>query len=134
MEVQNDIRWKQRFSNFKKTICLLQNALNIEAPDVVQRAGIIRFFEMSFELAWKTTKDFLNNEGFQEINSPRSVIKNAFQLGIIEDGENWMKCLESRNKMTLIYDEETSVSIENSIRNTYVKLLSDLVAFYEKHL
>jgi hypothetical protein len=30
----------------------LEDALQIPNPDIVQKAGIIQFFEMSFELAW----------------------------------------------------------------------------------
>ncbi len=46
-----DIRWKQRFQNFTKALNYLELALNIENPDIVQKAGIIQFFEKGFELA-----------------------------------------------------------------------------------
>ncbi len=45
------IRWKQRFQNFTKALNYLELALNIENPDIVQKAGIIQFFEKGFELA-----------------------------------------------------------------------------------
>ena len=56
---KEDIRWKQRFQNFEKTLNYLEDALNIEKPDIIQKAGTIQFFEMTFELAWNTMKDFL---------------------------------------------------------------------------
>ena len=40
-----DIRYKQRFENFKKAFLLLQSALEIEDPSVVEKAGAIQFFE-----------------------------------------------------------------------------------------
>ncbi len=46
-----DIRWKQRFQNFTKALNYLELALNIEKPNIVQKAGIIQFFEKGFELA-----------------------------------------------------------------------------------
>ena len=46
-----DILWKQRFSNFTKALNLLENALKIEQPDIVQKAGIVQFFEMCSELS-----------------------------------------------------------------------------------
>jgi hypothetical protein len=32
---RDDIRWKQRFRNFNKSLVLLESALKIEQPDVV---------------------------------------------------------------------------------------------------
>lgn len=130
----SDIRWKQRFSNLKKAFDGLSQALAIDNPDIVQRAGIIQFFEMSFELSWKTIKDYLEYNGFEEQNSPRTVLKTAFQANIIIDGHNWIKCLESRNLMSNIYDEETSNLVEANIRNIYYFLLKDLVTFFEKNM
>ncbi|WPR75004.1 hypothetical protein [Algoriphagus sp. NG3] len=43
---KDNIRWKQRFSNFNKAMNHLENALQIENPDIVQKAGIIQFFEI----------------------------------------------------------------------------------------
>lgn len=60
-----DIRWQQRFQNFEKALRGLEEALAIEQPDVVQRAGLIQFFEITFELAWKLLKDYLEAEGLR---------------------------------------------------------------------
>jgi nucleotidyltransferase substrate binding protein (TIGR01987 family) len=75
-----DIRWKQRFSNFIKALNLLENAIKIEQPDVVQKAGIVQFFEMCSELSWKVMKDYVEEQGFNEISTPRNAIKKAFEI------------------------------------------------------
>ena len=80
-----DIRWIQRFTNFSKAMNHLENALQIPNPDMVQKAGIIQFFEMSFELAWNMVKDYLEEQGFVEIKSPRSALKKAFEMNILEN-------------------------------------------------
>lgn len=54
-----DIRWQQPLKNFNKAMLHLEGALKIEQPDMVQKVGIIQLFEMSFELAWKLLKDYL---------------------------------------------------------------------------
>ena len=82
----DDIRWKQRFQNFEKAMTHLEFAMKIKDPDIIQKAGMIQFFEMSYELAWNTVKDFLESQGFYEINSPRSALKKAFETGLISDG------------------------------------------------
>ena len=81
-----DIRWKQRFRNFKKAMGYLEDALDIENPDKVQKAGLIQFFEISFELAWKVMRDYLEDQGLIELKYPREVIKTAFKSELIEVG------------------------------------------------
>lgn len=84
------IRWQQRFRQFEKAFALLQAAIAINKPSVVERAGLIQFFEMAFDLAWKLLKDFEEAEGFS-VKSPRDAIKQAFQAGIINQGHSgWM--------------------------------------------
>ena len=57
--MNKNIRWQQRFSNFEKSFSQLNKAIKIKTPSDTERAGLIQFFEISFELAWKTLKDFL---------------------------------------------------------------------------
>ena len=80
----DDVRWKQRLQNFGKAFNHLKSAIQINNPDIVQKAGIIQFFEMSFELAWNTMKDYLQDQGYPDIKSPKESIKKAFEIGFIE--------------------------------------------------
>ncbi|MEJ7684905.1 MAG: nucleotidyltransferase substrate binding protein [Segetibacter sp.] len=74
-----DIRWKQRFQNFERSLQYLEQALKIQQPDIIQKAGLIQFFERSFELAWNVVKDYLEEQGFIEIKSPRSALKKVLK-------------------------------------------------------
>ena len=76
--MQEDVRWLQRYQNFSNALKHLEAALAIQNPDYAQKAGIVQFFEMSYELAWKTLKDYLEYQGFLDFDSPRAVIKKAF--------------------------------------------------------
>lgn len=122
----NEVRWKQRFQNFERALKYLEQAINISQPDIIQKAGLIQFFEMSFELAWNVIKDYLEEQGFIEIKSPRSALKKAFETGLIEDGHAWMQLLEDRNITSHAYDEETVNMIETLIRQKYYPLLKQL--------
>jgi nucleotidyltransferase substrate binding protein (TIGR01987 family) len=124
MEPQ-DIRWRQRFSQFEKAFFLLQDAIKIANPSVVERAGLIQFFEMAFELGWKLLKDFQEAEGFT-IKSPRDAIKQAFQTNIISLGHDWMDALEDRNLTTHTYNENTAIAVEQKIRTQYFPCLRQL--------
>jgi nucleotidyltransferase substrate binding protein (TIGR01987 family) len=121
-----DIRWQQRQQNFDHALHYLGEALAIPEPDVTQRAGIIQFFEMSFELAWKMVKDYLEQEGFVELNSPRGVLKKGFEVGLVHDGQGWLEILRDRNLMAHTYDEATAVWVEKLIRESYYPLLVSL--------
>lgn len=129
-----DIRWKQRFQNFEKSFKLMESALQITNPDIIQRAGIIQFFEMTLELAWNTLKDFLEEQGFIDVNSPRNAIKKAFEINLINDGHNWLKALEDRNLMSHTYNEEIAIEIETLIRNKYYPLLKMLSSTLKQRL
>jgi len=78
--MNKEIRWKQRFVNFDKAFQALERTVAIENPSEAERGGLIQFFEMAFELSWKTLKDYLEAGGFQ-VKSPRDVLKQAFQSG-----------------------------------------------------
>jgi nucleotidyltransferase substrate binding protein (TIGR01987 family) len=121
-----DIRWKQRFQNFAKAIGYLEEALEIENPDLLQKAGIIQFFEMSYELAWNTLKDYLEEQGFTDVKSPRNAIKKAFEVGLIEDGHTWMDLLLDRNLTAHTYDEKKATEVEELIHGKYFPVLIHL--------
>ena len=128
-----DIRWKQRFQQFESAYALLQQALAISAPSVVERAGVVHFFEISFELGWKLLKDYLEAEGFSPIG-PRDAIKQAFQSGLIEDGHGWMQALSDRNLTTHTYNEKTAVEVDGKIRSAYAPLLFALHAAFRERV
>ena len=126
MIVKNkDIRWKQRFQNFDKAYLLLERTLKIENPSEAEKGGVIQFYEMAFELAWKLMKDYLDEQGFT-IRSPREAIKQAFQSGIIEDGHVWIDALVDRNLITHTYDENIATEVVSKIRMVYFPALSQL--------
>ncbi|MFT4155050.1 nucleotidyltransferase substrate binding protein [Parafilimonas sp.] len=121
-----DIRWRQRFGNFEKALNHLTNALQIDAPDIIQKAGIIQFFEMSYELAWNMLKDYLEDQGFTDVKTPRASIKKAFETGLIADGHIWMELLLDRNLTAHTYDEQKAAEVEKLIHNKYYPLLKQL--------
>lgn len=128
--MKQDIRWHQRLQNFSRANTLLQDSLNVSQPSTLERAGIIQFYEMAFELAWKTLKDYLQEQGF-EITSPRQALKQGFQSNIIENGHLWIKALEDRNLTVHTYDEAKAMSVEEDIRKSYAPLLLTLEIYFK---
>ncbi len=105
-----DVRWLQRFDNFKKAFSNLKSAVGLSKErDLtdLERQGMVQAFEFSFELAWKLIKDYL--EYMQvEAKFPKDVIKKGFQYDLVDDGDIWMDMLQKRNLMAHTYDEVTA--------------------------
>ncbi|MEL7144363.1 MAG: nucleotidyltransferase substrate binding protein [Cyanobacteria bacterium J06573_11] len=120
-----DIRWIQRYANFESAFLLLNEALRIKDPSVVERAGLIQFFEMAFELSWKIMKDYKQAEGVKA-RTPREVLKQAFQIGLIKDGHTWLDALDDRNLTAHTYKEDVAKTVENRVRERYYGIIATL--------
>lgn len=128
------IRWKQRFQNFEKAFSQFQNAVQqIDKLSVLEKEGLIQRFEYTFELAWKTLKDFLESENV-EAKFPREVIKKGFQYEIISNGDVWMEMLENRNLMTHTYDEEIFESAVSLIVHSFYSEIEQLFLFFQNEI
>ena len=116
-------RFEERKEDLKKAATKLNEALNGEASEL-EIDGTLHRFEFTFELAWKTMKDYLEYQGIVEsIGSPREIIKLSFKHNLIDDGEKWIEMMLARNSLAHIYDEQTSRIIYINIKNNYVELL-----------
>jgi nucleotidyltransferase substrate binding protein (TIGR01987 family) len=131
--MEDDIRWIQRFSNFERAFLLLKEALKIEHPSIVERAGLIQFFEMAFELSWKLLKDYEETEGFI-VKTPREAIKQAFQSGLISNGHEWIDALQDRNLTAHTYNQETAIAVEAKIRDKYFQLLLEIYEYFQNKI
>jgi nucleotidyltransferase substrate binding protein (TIGR01987 family) len=124
-------RWQERFSNFKKSFALLQEISSIDSPSEAEELGFIKSFEMCFELAWKTLKDYLNYQG-QIINSPRDVIKQASQDLLINNVDLWLEALLSRNETNDVYVKGVADRVSTAIKEEYLELLKQFCSNFLK--
>lgn len=126
-----DIRWKQRYANYKKAVFQLTEFVEKPELNKFETQGLIQCFEYTFELAWKTVKDYLEAQGFS-VKSPRQTIQVAFQTELISDGHVWIDALEKRNLMAHTYDEGITREAERLIRDQYYFVLKALQDELEK--
>lgn len=125
-EENKDIRWKQRFANYTKAFHQLEKYTAREKLNELEAQGLIKSFEYTYELAWKTLQDLLKEKGYKNIAGPKPVIEQSFQDGYITDGESWMRMLNSRNLTSHTYDHETANEIIEKIKTEYLDLFRDL--------
>lgn len=129
----NDIRYLQRFENFEKSFLLLKSGLDIDTPTIVEKAGVIQFFETTFELSWKLMKDYLEYLGYN-IKSPRDSIKIAFQIELIKNGSSWLEALMDRNLTVHTYDETIANEVYEKIKENYSILLEELFVKFKDEI
>lgn len=131
LEINNqDVRWKQRFQNYEKAFKRLERAIDVVKripDDDLLQSGLVQTYEYTFELAWKTLKDYLEQEGFLP-HSPRETIRQGFQSGYIANAEDWLQALADRNLTTHLYDDEVIARVLKDIFERYFFILQD---FYQ---
>ena len=120
-----DIRWQQRFENWTKAHTHYEELCQKDSLNWIEQTALIKVFEILFELSWKTLKDYLQEEGLTP-RSPRETIKQAYQTGLVKEGETWLDALEKRNLLTHRYDEEFANYVTGILLNHYPPLFRDL--------
>jgi nucleotidyltransferase substrate binding protein (TIGR01987 family) len=119
-----DLRWIQRFDNFKRAFARLAQAAALAKQrelSELEEQGLIQAFEFTHELAWNTLKDFLESRGTTvKLYGSKDATREAFAAGLIENGETWMKMIEHRNETSHTYNEKTADAIAEAILARYV--------------
>jgi nucleotidyltransferase substrate binding protein (TIGR01987 family) len=130
-----DVRWKQRFQNFDRAYRLLAEALK-NGPDalsILEKEGVVQRFEFTFELAWKTLKNYMQDGGLTlALILPRNVIKEAFAAGLLPDGQVWIDMMDHRNKLSHTYSAIVFERAVEAIASIYLPALRVLHADFEK--
>lgn len=128
-EIEKDgVIWMERalhkIQQFAQALERLQEALSDSASSTstVMRDGVIQRFEFTAELAWKSCRELLLEEGFVNIDSPKAVMRQALASGLIADGDGWFSLLQARNVTSHMYSEEQAAVIYQNIRQTYLPL------------
>ncbi|MDZ4708970.1 MAG: HI0074 family nucleotidyltransferase substrate-binding subunit [Saprospiraceae bacterium] len=128
-----EYKWKQRLTYFGEAIEKLQAAESKKDLTFIETAGVIKIYEFTFELAWKTIRDFLEEKKV-DIIFPRDVIKAAFHYELINDGEIWMDMLEKRKFMNKTFNVKNAQIAYNLIINDYFKELYDVFMKLKKEV
>lgn len=128
-------KFDEKLEKFSEAVNRLEEALEEYDKYGISssRDGVIQRFEFCTELAWKSTREFLISEGYVDLNSPKSVMKQAYTDGIISDEKTWLELLYSRNLTSHIYDEHTASDIYTNIKEKYSLLFKQLLATLSQH-
>ncbi|MCL2197475.1 MAG: nucleotidyltransferase substrate binding protein [Defluviitaleaceae bacterium] len=135
-----DIRWLQRFQNFKRAFELLRKPLKnteVEQLSDLEQEGLIQRFEYTYELTWKVFKDYLEYSGTTITEAtPRKIIKECAALGIFDEaginGDTYLNMLLTRNELSHVYDSAIFLDSLKKIKNSYLHELEKQYQFFLK--
>lgn len=129
------IRWQQRLANYRRTFAQLSSAVDLaNTRDLsdLERQGLIQAFEFTHELAWNVMKDYFAYQGNTAITGSRDAIREAFQKGLVEDGEGWMEMIGSRNQTAHAYNEKVAAEIAGRVIDRYRALFQTFLERMEQ--
>ncbi|MBI5356162.1 nucleotidyltransferase substrate binding protein [Candidatus Collierbacteria bacterium] len=122
--------YTDRLVELKTALSRLEEALK-EVKNQLDKDGAIQRFEFVFELTWKTLKDFAEDKGRMEANSPKGAFRVAADLGVIGDPQPWFEFLKSRNDSSHLYNEESANRVFSQLPD-FVSAMKDLIVSLDK--
>lgn len=122
-------RQESKLLNFQKAFDRLQEAVPEyeKTKSETVRDGVIQRFEFTAELAWKVVREYLLEQGYSDINSPKAVMRTAYTDGLIDDQEAWISLLNDRNVTSHIYDDGQASAVYGRISALYLGLFQNLL-------
>lgn len=129
MTKQQNIRWLQRFDNYKKAFKQLELGVELATErdlSSLEKEGLIQRFEYSQELAWQTIKDFYEYLGESGIQGSRDAFQLAAKRGLISNAAVLMASIKSRNQAVHTYNEETANEIFYAVTEEYYQVFLEL--------
>ena len=122
-------KWHERLAAYKNAIGRLTEVVNLHKQRMLnqfERDSLIKRFEFTYEMAWKLMMSYEKENGITEILGSKDVIRQAFKLSIISNGEAWLEMVDTRNKTSHLYDEEMATDVIDEIIYTYYPLFIEL--------
>lgn len=124
----DDIRWLQRLSNYRRALAQLTKFIDKGELNELEQQGLIQAFEFTHELAWNVMKDYFEYQGNSAITGSRDATREAFQKNLLQDGETWMSMIKSRNQSSHTYNKETADQIAGLVVDSYFSLFQAFAA------
>ncbi|MDF1554874.1 MAG: nucleotidyltransferase substrate binding protein [Deferrisomatales bacterium] len=124
-----DIRWRQRLNNYRKALAQLELAVDLSRQRPLtnlETQGIIQGFEFTHELAWNLMRDYFLFQGTGSIMGSRDATREAFEKGMVTDGETWMEMIRSRNQTLHTYNQAVAEEICEKVISRYFPLFKAL--------
>ena len=115
---------------FKKALGRFEEILQEKKTEIVRDSAILRF-EFTFDVAWKTLKEYLENKKDIICKSPSDCFRSAYQQGIIRYNNIWIQMTKSRNAAVHTYKEALAKALYKKLPG-YLKMFQELAESLKK--
>ncbi len=122
-------KWIERLAIFKNAIVRLSEVIEISRQRTLnsfEKDSLIKRFEFTYEMAWKLMMSYEKENGITELLGSKDVVRKAFAMSLIDNGEAWLEMIDDRNKTSHLYDEDMAIDMIDDIIYTYYPLFLDL--------
>ncbi len=129
----SDDQLRYRLDNLGQALTRLEEAMAVPVdPQNFMLDTVIKRFEFTFELFWKTLRLTLIREGIQA-GTPREALKQGVAVGWLADEQLWLEMLRSRNETSHTYNEARARAVYERIK-TFLPALRQGYAFFVSRL
>lgn len=119
----------KKYENFCAALKNLNDIFSYEEPySNVVLTGLVALYEICFEQSWKLMKEILEENGVAEARteSPRQILKSAYQAGLLKEEGLWMEALAARNNVAHAYQQAVALDIVRQTKKMYFSMFADL--------
>jgi len=124
----------ESYETFKKAFNKLKEFIETDNGSDKDRAAIIHLYRHTFELWWKSFQKYLQEYETVTETGPGATIRNSFQFGIIEEGQDYMDLLRDRNLIAHTYKEDIAKEIHGRIITKHINTLLKFIEKFNKKL
>lgn len=114
----------KHLSDLKNAVSRFEESLHQPKTDITRDSSVLRF-ELSYEMAWKTMRDYLKSQG-SLYNTPKETIRAAFKANLIDYDEDWITMVNDRNVAAHLYAEPIADNLYQKLPK-YLQLFKKLI-------
>lgn len=116
-------RFRKSLDNLEQALRALTTSIDTPVTEPRDLSGIIKDFEIVYELSWKTLQKFLEDEG-HPAGTAREAIRLAYQRGVISDEGTWIEILKDRNLTVHTYNAKLAAAMVERIKTRYARVFA----------
>jgi nucleotidyltransferase substrate binding protein (TIGR01987 family) len=126
-------RWQQRLESLQAMLDTLRETVQMiegsnRAISKLEQAALIQYFEVTYEMSWKTLQDLFWAEGYTDVKGPNQSLRQAIEMGYIQERRTWQHLVSDRQRTTHSYDPAVAEAIAQAIINQYLPAFEALYA------
>ncbi len=126
---------KLKLQNFSEAIATLKQAVDQKENEFI-KDSIIKRFEYSFELCWKTAKIMLSEKFGVDVYSPKECFRELRKNQLIsdKDTEIFLQMTDDRNEVIHTYNQKFADELSEKIKKVYFRLLKNILEILKKQI